>query len=61
MPGLHPGFSLSTILSGENHTSAFTEAASTNMAHEVCLNVSKALAAVGMHVLTDPDFLSKVH
>ncbi|KAG6334419.1 hypothetical protein ID866_4675 [Astraeus odoratus] len=60
MPGLHPGFSLPTVPSGGNHTSAFTEAASTDTAHEVCLNVSKALAAVGMRVLTDPDFLSKV-
>ncbi|KAL4076891.1 hypothetical protein V8B97DRAFT_1515166 [Scleroderma yunnanense] len=60
MPGLHPGFSIPTIPEGGNHTPAFTEAAGTETAHEVCLNVSKALAAVGMRALTDEAFLTKV-
>ncbi|KIM62892.1 hypothetical protein SCLCIDRAFT_779325 [Scleroderma citrinum Foug A] len=60
MPGLHPGFSIPTVPAGGNHTAAFTEAAGTDKSHEVCLNVSKALAAVGMRVLTDEAFLTKV-
>ncbi|KAI6124084.1 hypothetical protein EV401DRAFT_2055965 [Pisolithus croceorrhizus] len=60
MPGLHPGFSIPSVPNGGNHTPAFTEAASTMEAHEACLDVSKALAAVGMRVLTDKTFLSKV-
>ncbi|KAI6038611.1 hypothetical protein EDC04DRAFT_2569507 [Pisolithus marmoratus] len=61
MPGLHPGFSIPTVPNGGNHTPAFTEAASTIEAHEACLDVSKALAAVGMRVLTDETFLSNVN
>lgn len=49
-----------TIPAGGNHTAAFTEAASTEIAHEVCFNVSKALAAVGTRVLTDEAFLTEV-
>lgn len=49
-----------TVPAGGNHTAAFTEAAGTDKSHEVCLNVSKALAAVGMRVLTDEAFLTKV-
>ncbi|KAI6124086.1 hypothetical protein EV401DRAFT_1201100 [Pisolithus croceorrhizus] len=60
MPGLHPGFSIPSVPNGGNHTPAFTEAASTMEAHEACLDVSKALAAVGMRVLIDKTFLSKV-
>ncbi|KAI5994146.1 hypothetical protein EDD15DRAFT_2509753 [Pisolithus albus] len=60
MPGLHPGFSIPSVPNGGNHTPAFTEAASTIEAHEACLDVSKALAAVGMRTLTDGSFLSKV-
>lgn len=48
-----------TIPDGGNHTPAFAEAAATEKAHEVCLNTSKALAAVGMRVLTDDMFLAK--
>ncbi|KAI6096063.1 hypothetical protein EDD16DRAFT_1733103 [Pisolithus croceorrhizus] len=59
MPGLHPGFSIPSVPNGGNHTPAFTEAASTMEAHEACLDVSKALAAVGMRVLIDKTFLSK--
>ncbi|KAI6145274.1 hypothetical protein BKA82DRAFT_836379 [Pisolithus tinctorius] len=61
MPGLHSGFSIPTVPNGGNHTSAFTEAASTIQAHEACIDVSKALAAVGMRVLTDEAFLSKAN
>lgn len=45
---------------GGNHTPAFTEAAGTETAHGACLDVSKGLAAVGMRVLTDVAFLSRV-
>ncbi|KAL4072220.1 hypothetical protein V8B97DRAFT_1944099 [Scleroderma yunnanense] len=60
VPGLHPCFSIPTVLGGGNHTPAFTEAASTEAAHEACLDVSKALAAVGVRVLTDEEFLSQI-
>ena len=49
-----------TVPGGKNHTSAFAEAAGTETAHEACLDMSKALAAVGMRVLTDGEFLSQV-
>ncbi|KAJ8596037.1 hypothetical protein M405DRAFT_782165 [Rhizopogon salebrosus TDB-379] len=60
MPGLHPGFSIPTIPDGGNHTPGFTEAARSEASHNACLVVSKALAAVGMRVLTDEAFLQKV-
>jgi hypothetical protein len=49
-----------TIQNGGNHTSAFTDAARTIEAHKACLNVSKALAGVGVRVLTDEAFAHKV-
>jgi hypothetical protein len=49
-----------TIPDGGNHTPGFTEAARSEVFHDVCLVVSKALAAVGMRVLTDEAFLQKV-
>jgi amidohydrolase len=60
LPALHPGFSIPTVKDGGNHTRAFAEAARTIEAHEACLNVSKALAGVGIRVLTDEDFVQKV-
>ncbi|KAG2159407.1 uncharacterized protein EDB93DRAFT_1115564 [Suillus bovinus] len=60
MPGIHPGFSIPTIPDGGNHTPVFTEAARSKVSHDACLVVSKALAAVGMRVLTDEAFLKKV-
>jgi hypothetical protein len=49
-----------TVKNGGNHTSAFTEAARTIEAHKACLNVSKALAGVGVRALTDKAFMNKV-
>ncbi|KAF8452522.1 hypothetical protein L210DRAFT_3639026 [Boletus edulis BED1] len=60
MPGLHPGFSIPTVPGGGNHTREFTRAASTDAAHEACYDVSKALAHVGMRLLTDAAFLARV-
>jgi amidohydrolase len=60
MPGLHPGFAIPTIPDGGNHTLGFTESARSEVSHDACLVVSKALAAVGMRVLTDEAFLQKV-
>ncbi|KAN0094687.1 hypothetical protein V8E55_002974 [Tylopilus felleus] len=60
MPGLHPGFSIPTVLGGGNHTREFTHAASTDAAHQACYDVSKALAHVGMRALTDAAFLARV-
>jgi len=60
LPALHPGFSIPTAKNGGNHTIAFTDAARTIEAHNACLNVSKALAGVGVRVLTDEEFAKKV-
>jgi len=76
LPALHPGFctylalllgctqtlfaAIPTVHNGGNHTPAFAEAARTIQAHEVMLNVSKALAGVGIRVLADEDFVKKV-
>lgn len=49
-----------TVPGGGNHTREFTHAASTDAAHEMTWNVSKALAHVGMRVLTDEAFLAQV-
>jgi len=60
LPALHPGFSIPTVENGGNHTRAFTDAARTIEAHKACLNVSKALAGVGIRVLTDEAFTKNV-
>ncbi|KAG2136021.1 hypothetical protein DEU56DRAFT_806055 [Suillus clintonianus] len=60
MPSLHSSFSIPTIPAGGNHTPGFTEAARSEASHDACLVVSKALAAVGMRVLTDDVFFQKV-
>ncbi|KAG1737474.1 uncharacterized protein EDB91DRAFT_1249607 [Suillus paluster] len=60
MPGLHPGFSIPTVPGGGNHTRAFTDSARSQAAHDACLNVAKALAFVGMRVITDAEFLQQV-
>jgi metal-dependent amidase/aminoacylase/carboxypeptidase family protein len=60
MPGLHPGFSIPTIPEGGNHTRAFTDSARSQAAHDATLVVSKALAHVGMRVITDDGFLHQV-
>ncbi|OJA16518.1 hypothetical protein AZE42_00614 [Rhizopogon vesiculosus] len=60
MPGLHPSFSIPTVPGGGNHTPGFTEAARSEVSHDACLVVSKALAAVGMRVLTDETFFHNV-
>jgi 3-deoxy-D-arabino-heptulosonate 7-phosphate (DAHP) synthase len=49
-----------TIKDGGNHTRAFAKSATTIEAHYACLDVSKALAATGMRVLTDEAFLARV-
>ncbi|CAA7266202.1 unnamed protein product [Cyclocybe aegerita] len=60
LPSLHPGFAIPTILDGGNHTPGFEQAAATIRAHHACLDVSKALAATGIRVLTDDSFFAKV-
>lgn len=61
LPSLHPGFAIPTIKDGGNHTPGFTKAAETIEAHYACLDVSKALAATGIRVLTDDEFLVRVN
>ncbi|KAI9460664.1 hypothetical protein HD554DRAFT_1567991 [Boletus coccyginus] len=60
MPALHPGFSIPTVAGGGNHTGEFAAAAATDTAHEACYTVSKALAHVGMRVITDEEFFAQV-
>jgi len=60
MPALHPGFSIPTVPGGGNHTKEFTAAAATDTSHEACYTVSKALAHVGMRVITDEAILAQV-
>lgn len=49
-----------TVAGGGNHTREFAKSATTIEAHYACLDVSKALAASGMRVLTDEVFLARV-
>lgn len=60
LPSLHPGFAIPTVAGGGNHTREFAKSATTIEAHYACLDVSKALAASGMRVLTDEVFLARV-
>ncbi|KAF8153051.1 hypothetical protein B0H34DRAFT_800308 [Crassisporium funariophilum] len=60
LPSLHPGFAIPTILDGGNHTPGFEKSAATLKAHYACLDVSKALAATGIRVLTDDKFFAEV-
>lgn len=60
VPSLHPGFAIPTIKNGGNHTPAFEKAAATIEAHYACLDITKALAATGVRVLIDDEFLAKV-
>ncbi|KAG6851810.1 hypothetical protein H0H87_012158, partial [Tephrocybe sp. NHM501043] len=48
-----------TIKDGGNHTAAFAQAATTSVSHYACLDVTKALAATGVRVLIDDEFLAK--
>ncbi|KAH0831180.1 hypothetical protein J3R83DRAFT_13757 [Lanmaoa asiatica] len=49
-----------TVPGGGNHTREFAAAAATDIAHDACYTVSKALAHVGMRVITDGAFLEQV-
>ncbi|GLB39888.1 putative peptidase dimerisation domain containing protein [Lyophyllum shimeji] len=60
LPSLHPGFAIPTSKDGGNHTPEFEKAAATLPAHYACLDVTKALAATGVRVLIDDEFLAKV-
>ncbi|KAF8065234.1 hypothetical protein FPV67DRAFT_1782182 [Lyophyllum atratum] len=60
LPSLHPGFAIPTVKDGGNHTPGFETAAASIEAHYACLDVTKALAATGMRVLIDDEFLGKV-
>ncbi|KAM6501120.1 hypothetical protein JOM56_004134 [Amanita muscaria] len=60
LPSLHPGFAIPTVPDGGNHTRAFRDAAATEMAHNACLSVSKALAGTGIRVLLDDEFFDEV-
>lgn len=49
-----------TIKDGGNHTPGFEKAAATIEAHNACLDVTKALAATGIRVLIDDEFMARV-
>jgi hypothetical protein len=46
---------------GSNHTPGFTSAAATLEAHEICLEVCKALALTGVRVIEDDQFYAEVN
>ncbi|KAI0767284.1 hypothetical protein C8Q74DRAFT_1279382 [Fomes fomentarius] len=58
LPAIHPLYSIPAESS--NHTREFADAAATEEAHQACLNISKALAATGMRLLTDEAFFERV-
>jgi len=58
--GFLPFTAIPTETGGGNHTAAFQQSARSPEAHKACLDVSKALAATGVRVLTDHDFFDKV-
>ncbi|EPQ52815.1 amidohydrolase [Gloeophyllum trabeum ATCC 11539] len=60
LPALHPSYAIPTEANGGNHTPGFTASARTKEAHELCLTVTKGLAALGFRVLDDADFTSAV-
>jgi len=60
LPSLHPGFAIPTVVNGGNHTREFRDAAATEVAHDACLRVSKALAGTGIRVLLDDEFFEEV-
>jgi len=60
IPSLHPGFAIPSVLNGGNHTADFAKSAATLKAHYACMDISKALAATAIRVLTDDEFFAKV-
>jgi hypothetical protein len=46
---------------GGNHTPGFASAAATLEAHEICLEVCKALALTGVRVIGDDQFYAEVN
>lgn len=55
-----PYIAIPTVKNGGNHTFAFAKSATTPEAHYACLDVTKALAATGIRVLIDDEFIAKV-
>lgn len=60
LPSLHPGFAIPTVPNGGNHTHDFTKSTKTEAAHKATLNISKALAAIGVRVVEDDEFYAQV-
>ncbi|KAF8586122.1 hypothetical protein K439DRAFT_1615406 [Ramaria rubella] len=58
LPSIHLGFSINET--SANHTPEFTNAASSPEAHNATLWTTKALAATGLRLLSDPAFLKEV-
>jgi amidohydrolase len=60
LPSIHPGFAIPTVANGGNHTPEFTQATKTPEAHKATLNISKALAAIGVRTIADDRFFAQV-
>ena len=60
IPVIGTCLAIPTVFDGGNHTRSFAKAAATTKAHYACLDVSKALAATGVRVLTDDTFFEEV-
>ncbi|KIJ55799.1 hypothetical protein M422DRAFT_24314 [Sphaerobolus stellatus SS14] len=60
VPSLHPSYAIPTQPNGGNHTVRFTDAAKTEEAHEITINITKVLALMGFRVIDDDAFFEKV-
>lgn len=58
-PTIHPMYAINKTTAA-NHTSEFTQAAGTPMAHEDTIRASKGLAMAGALVLVDEDYYQAV-
>ncbi|KAI0787127.1 hypothetical protein BC629DRAFT_1582274 [Irpex lacteus] len=60
IPSVHPMYAIPTKSGETNHTAGFTDATKTEEAHVLTMNTCKALAAVGVRVLSDREFYREV-
>ncbi|GES84831.1 putative amidohydrolase [Rhizophagus clarus] len=60
VPGIHPIFDIKPPKGSGTHTSGFTEASKTEVAHEVTLTASKGIVLTGLDFLIDDEFAKRV-
>ncbi|EDV25496.1 Peptidase M20 domain-containing protein 2 [Trichoplax sp. H2] len=58
IPSIHPFFDIGTKV--PKHSSAFTEASATAIAHEKTLIAAKSMALVAIDIFTDPQFRQQI-